>query len=89
MRVEDFKKYLFDIDGTILNTKEEISAKTKDSIRILIDKGIEVLLATGRSLQETLQVAEELEFSLLLRLIVLTWYIKGKKSVKITLNNFY
>jgi len=40
---------VLDMDGTLLNSKEEISDKTKKILYSLKEKGVKIILATGRS----------------------------------------
>ncbi len=49
-----------DIDGTILTPDDTIQESTKEAIRQVQQKGIEVFLATGRPLHEILDIGEEL-----------------------------
>ena len=49
------------MDGTILRSDHSISDKTKEAIRIVQEKGIEVFLATGRPIHEIREVANELQ----------------------------
>lgn len=39
----------FDIDGTLLNDEKQLPASTKESIRLLQEKGHDVAIATGRA----------------------------------------
>lgn len=43
------KAIFIDIDGTLLNSKREITTNTKETIKECIRKGIKVVLASGRS----------------------------------------
>ena len=43
-----YKLLALDIDGTLLNTKKEITPRVRQAIRAAVDKGCFVLLATGR-----------------------------------------
>ena len=40
---------MFDMDGTLLNNKHEISEKSAEVLRKLADSGVIVSIATGRS----------------------------------------
>ena len=44
-----YRVVALDLDGTALNTKHELSEKTKVVLRLLSEKGVTVLIATGRS----------------------------------------
>lgn len=54
------KMAVFDIDGTIMSSNFTMSAKTKSSIVKAIDKGVKVVLATGRMYGATVPIASEL-----------------------------
>ena len=41
---------VFDLDGTLLNRHSEISAYTRDTLRLLTEQGIAYTVATGRTL---------------------------------------
>ena len=43
------KAVFFDIDGTIMNQRMEISRETLDAIAALREKGIKTAIATGRA----------------------------------------
>ena len=54
------KKYIFiDIDGTLTNSKKEISAKTKEIINKITNKGIKVILCSGRPNPYTIEKSIE------------------------------
>lgn len=46
----DYKLIAIDMDGTLLNNKNNISAKNIETIHKAMDKGIHIVLATGRIL---------------------------------------
>lgn len=46
----DYKLIAIDMDGTLLNSRNEISKRTRDAILNAGDKGVHVVLATGRLL---------------------------------------
>ena len=46
--MDNIKIAFFDIDGTLTNNNKIISDKTKESLRYLHDKGIKLVLASGR-----------------------------------------
>lgn len=45
-----------DLDGTLLNSNHEISPANRETIRRLQDRGIEVILNTGRAYQDVIKV---------------------------------
>ena len=57
-----YKMLVLDIDGTLTNSKKEITSKTKAAIRNLQEKGIAVVLASGRPTPGVENMAKELEF---------------------------
>lgn len=59
----DYKLIAIDMDGTLLNSKKEISNRTYDAIQKAKDKGIHIVLATGRLLKSAQFVAENLKLS--------------------------
>ncbi|WP_409344879.1 Cof-type HAD-IIB family hydrolase [Paenibacillus sp. MBLB4367] len=56
----DKKIVFFDIDGTLLNDRNEIPESTKKAVRALQDKGIATAIATGRTPAMFEWVREEL-----------------------------
>ncbi len=50
-----------DMDGTLLNSKDEIGARTKEALMTCQKKGIRLILASGRSYVRQLPYARELE----------------------------
>ncbi len=57
------KILVLDLDGTLLNSQKEITAKTKAAITNLMEKGHHCMLASGRPTPGMYHIAEELEFS--------------------------
>lgn len=55
------KAIVLDIDGTLTNSRKEISAATKHAIRGLLEKGHKVILASGRPTPGMRRYEEELE----------------------------
>ena len=43
-----YKLIAIDLDGTLLNSKGLISEKNKNAIKMAQEKGIEVIIASGR-----------------------------------------
>jgi len=46
-----YKLIALDMDGTLLNSSHKISARNRNALQILIERGIHVVLASGRPLQ--------------------------------------
>ena len=57
------KAIVLDIDGTLLNTGKIISEKTKQALIAAQEKGIKVILASGRPSTGMLELAEQLEMT--------------------------
>ncbi len=55
-----YKLIALDLDGTLFNSKKEISERTKTAIHKAKQKGIKVVLATGRPLAGIKNILEEL-----------------------------
>lgn len=55
-----YKIVFFDIDGTLVKRDGTIDDSTKQAISFLQEKGIEVVLATGRNYKKTIEVAAQL-----------------------------
>ena len=53
-----------DIDGTLLNSKVELSQENRDALRRAHEAGIEIVLGTGRRHDFALPIAESLGFDL-------------------------
>lgn len=57
------KLLVFDMDGTLLNEDDKITKDTKDAILACEDKGIKVILASGRSYNRLLPYGEILRLA--------------------------
>ncbi len=57
------KLIAIDMDGTLLNKNNDLSDRNKDAIRRAKNKGIEIVIATGRVLKSAEYYAKELELS--------------------------
>jgi len=55
-----FKLIALDLDGTLLNSKKEITMPVKRAIAIAAEQGIHVVLATGRIVGEAAEFAREI-----------------------------
>ncbi len=51
---------LLDLDGTLLNSKSQLSQKTKEVLEELIDQDYKVFIATGRNFREAKKVTEDI-----------------------------
>ena len=55
-----YKAVVSDLDGTLLNEKHKASPYTKETIKLLLKKGIKFHIATGRSYLGAKEVMEEI-----------------------------
>ena len=55
-----YKLVAIDLDGTMLNHYGEISQKTKETVKDCIEKGVEIVLASGRPIDSIKTIAESL-----------------------------
>ena len=44
------KLIAIDVDGTLVNSKKELSTENIEAIKYAVDKGIKVMIASGRPL---------------------------------------
>ena len=61
MALGRFQLLALDIDGTLVNSRDEISQPTLQALREARQAGIRVVLVTGRRYRRTLHLAEQLE----------------------------
>ncbi|MGV8146413.1 MAG: Cof-type HAD-IIB family hydrolase [Alkaliphilus sp.] len=59
-----YKLLALDVDGTLLNSKGEVSEKTIKGIRELVNKGVLVLICTGRPTQGTVELYKKLRLKM-------------------------
>ncbi len=57
----EYKILVLDIDGTLTNSKKEITPRTKNALRAAQEKGVVVVLASGRPTPGIQPVANEIE----------------------------
>lgn len=55
-----YKFVAIDIDGTLLNSKGQLSSRTKDAIRRVSMSGVKIVLTSGRVTSSTRKIAEEI-----------------------------
>lgn len=58
------KAVALDLDGTLLNSRKEISEENKNILKKLFENGVEILIVTGRPYPITKKIAESLEIPL-------------------------
>lgn len=59
----DYKLLVLDIDGTLTNSKKEITPRTRAALQKAQEKGVKVVLASGRPTYGIMPVAKELELA--------------------------
>lgn len=57
----DIKLIAIDMDGTLLNSKNELTSNTKQVLKQAKEKGVEIVLATGRVLKSALYYSDHLD----------------------------
>lgn len=57
-----YKLLVLDIDGTVTNSRKEISEKTRKAIIQLQENGVQVVIASGRAPKGVFPVAKRLDF---------------------------
>ena len=55
-----YKLIAVDLDGTLLNSYGEITERTKNAIKKAIDKGVEIVLASGRPIASVENLSNEI-----------------------------
>lgn len=58
-----YKLIAIDMDGTLLNSNNEVSDRTRQALKRAMEQGVHVVLATGRLLKSALLYAENLELN--------------------------
>lgn len=61
--MQDYKMLVLDLDGTLTNSKKEITPRTKNALMRIQREGVKIVLASGRPLGGIIPLAEELELS--------------------------
>ena len=56
-----YKLIALDMDGTLLNEEKIVTERTKKAIKAARDKGVTVVLATGRPIDGVTRYLEELD----------------------------
>lgn len=64
INIRDFELMVFDIDGTILDSKHRLHSYTRETLLRLFDHNIRFTLATGKNLPATQRIADELRVEL-------------------------
>ena len=58
-----YKALAFDLDGTLINSEKKLSTKNKKAVMEAAERGVHIILASGRPLFGIEPVAEALELS--------------------------
>ena len=58
-RLNNIKIVFLDIDGTLTNSKKEVTKKSKEAIKRIVSKGIKVVLVTGRNVPYAIDVSKK------------------------------
>ena len=58
-----YRLIAIDVDGTLVDSNQLVAPETQDAIRHAQDRGIQICIATGRSMKETLPVWRQLPLS--------------------------
>ena len=64
IKINRFKLFVFDVDGTILQLHHELTPFTRSVLLDLKDMGFAVTLVTGKNMKSTRVVAKELKIEL-------------------------
>jgi Cof subfamily protein (haloacid dehalogenase superfamily) len=64
MYVMPYDLIALDLDGTLLNSREEVSPRNRRAIRAALDAGIRIVLVTGRGVDTPIRVSKELGLNL-------------------------
>ena len=56
-----YRLIAIDLDGTLLNSAGEVSENTKVALKKAMSKGIEVVLASGRTIESIEKFSKEIE----------------------------
>lgn len=59
-----FDLIALDLDGTLLDSREDISARNRRAIRASLDAGIRIVLVTGRGVDTPIRISKELGLNL-------------------------
>ena len=55
-----YKAIALDLDGTLLNSKKEISKRNKETIMKAAKAGVKIIIASGRPVPGTMKIAKQL-----------------------------
>ena len=69
-----YKLIVLDLDGTLTNSKKEISSRNRETLIRIQEQGIRLVLASGRPTYGIVPLANELYFICLFKLL---FYVDG------------
>ena len=61
MESKKYRLLVLDLDGTLTNTKKEITEHTRSILMEAQEKGVKIVLASGRPTYGVVPIAEKLE----------------------------
>ncbi|MDP4083786.1 MAG: HAD family hydrolase [Bacillota bacterium] len=82
----DYKVLFLDIDGTIIRPDKSIEPSTKASIAAAMQKGIEVILTTGRPIHEIEGLAQDLNVNSFIGYNGASAILNGKEIFKLPIH---
>ncbi len=59
----DIKLIVVDIDGTLFNSNHEISPRTETALKAAIEKGVQIVLATGKTIASSRELVKRLNLN--------------------------
>ena len=62
-KIDNIKMIFIDIDGTLYNTEKQVTEYTKNILNIVKDKGIYVVLCSGRSNKDVCEISKDVNAS--------------------------
>lgn len=81
------KLFMFDIDGTLLSSRQTVLDSTIEAIKNLREKGHEVCIATGRTLFHAQDIIDDLEFNHYIVSNGAAGFLEGEQVYKKTLDS--
>lgn len=58
-RPNGIKLVAIDMDGTLLNSSSKVTARTAEALRVVLARGVQVVLATGKARPAAISALEE------------------------------
>lgn len=60
LSINNFKLIALDIDGTLINNRYELTERTRKALKLAMDRGLKVTIATGRYYPSALRIARSI-----------------------------